>query len=161
MADEIIILAGASAQQKKSGRSKEYWRRHSAAKNARAVVLLGTSTTVAGYRLRKSILFSMVKRLGEDICYRCGKTIDHIDDLTIDHKADWREADDPKVTFFDLENIAFSHFLCNTQTQADKKKIYPDVATKSRVNNAKNVGKRVAANKARRGRLRAAGLPYT
>lgn len=63
-------------------------------------------------RLRKSILFHLLKQLGQNICYRCECAIDNIDELTIDHKIGW--LDNPDL-FWDLENIAFSHSLCNSK----------------------------------------------
>jgi hypothetical protein len=34
--------------------------------------------------------------------------------LSIDHKNPWQAAADPKASFFDLDNIAFSHLRCNS-----------------------------------------------
>ena len=45
----------------------------------------------ANGRLKKSILFSLVKRCNEDICYRCGKKIKTERELSIEHKKPWLE----------------------------------------------------------------------
>ena len=67
----------------------------------------------ASHRLRKKILFMFVKETGRDFCFQCGSQIEHINLLSIEHKAPWMSAEDPKDTFFDLDNIAFSHLSCN------------------------------------------------
>jgi len=67
----------------------------------------------AAARLRKLILFSLVKRLNIDDCYRCSKPIDSAGELSIEHKDAWM--DNSAELFWDLENIAFSHLICNVQ----------------------------------------------
>ena len=81
--------------------------------NRRKNELLGMSHGSAVHRLRKAIMFRMLKRLGEDACFHCGKKIENIDDLSIEHIKPWQSAKDPLVAFFDLDNIAFSHLKCN------------------------------------------------
>jgi hypothetical protein len=78
--------------------------------------LLGMPFGTASHRLRKEIMFSMVKELGRDRCFRCGEKIEHIDDLSIEHKSPWQSAPDPKASFFSLDNISFSHLTCNSGT---------------------------------------------
>ncbi len=34
-------------------------------------------------------------------------------EFSIEHKIPWQSAEDPKESFFDLDNIAFSHLKCN------------------------------------------------
>lgn len=80
--------------------------------------LLGIPRTTATHRLRKLILFDFAQRLGLDQCFRCGQRIEGIDDLSIEHKEPWRSADKPTQAFFDLENIAFSHWGCNASVNA-------------------------------------------
>ena len=81
--------------------------------NRRKNELLGMSHGTAVHRLRKSIMFQMAKRLGDDICFRCGEKIEDLNDLSVDHKRSWQSAKDPREAFFDLKNIAFSHLHCN------------------------------------------------
>jgi hypothetical protein len=73
---------------------------------------LGMPYGTANGRLKKMIIFRMAQRLGEDVCFRCGKRIDEIDALSIEHKNPWlnRSVD----LFWDLDNIAFSHVICNS-----------------------------------------------
>ena len=72
---------------------------------------LGMPYGTANNQLRKMILFDLVKRCGLDTCYRCGKKIENIDDLSIEHKKAWLGVD--VKLFWDLNNIAFSHLNCN------------------------------------------------
>ena len=73
---------------------------------------LGMPIGTAVGRLRKMIMFNLVKQLGKDLCYRCGEQIKYIENFSIDHKKFWLGID--KKLFWDLENIAFSHIECNT-----------------------------------------------
>ncbi len=81
--------------------------------NESGSALLGLNVSTATARLRKLIMWSLVQETGQDACFRCGEQIENIDDLSIEHKEPWRKADDPKASFFDLDNIAFSHLSCN------------------------------------------------
>lgn len=74
-------------------------------------VVSGIPVGTAANRLRKQVMFSLLQRLGENTCYRCGQSIDHVEDLSMDHKNPWIDDHD---AFWDLNNIAFSHFLCNS-----------------------------------------------
>lgn len=76
-------------------------------------ILLGQSIDTAWYRLRKKILFDFVQKSNKDICYRCGEKITDIDDFSIEHKIQWAKSENPRENFFDLENIAYSHEICN------------------------------------------------
>lgn len=75
---------------------------------------LGMGIGKAQHRLRKQIMFSMMQRLGDDKCYRCGENICDVDSLSIEHKQAWLSSDNPKKLFWDLGNVAFSHLFCNT-----------------------------------------------
>lgn len=72
---------------------------------------LGMNHSTARNRLVKSIMFDMMKRLGEDKCFKCGDAIQDIDHMSIEHKVPWLH-NDPEL-FWDLGNIAFSHLACN------------------------------------------------
>jgi|SRR6478736_5691467 len=74
---------------------------------------LGMPSGTAANRLRKSILFSLLKKLGENFCYQCGAEIENENELSIEHKTAWLNSENPKELFFDLDNIAFSHLSCN------------------------------------------------
>ena len=72
---------------------------------------LGMSHGAACSKLRKQLLFKYVSLAGENFCYQCGEEIINIDEFTIEHKQPWlHESAD---LFWDMENIAFSHSICN------------------------------------------------
>ena len=74
---------------------------------------LGMPQGTAANRLRKMIMFSMMIALELDNCWQCGEKIEHVSDLSIEHKIPWLHSDDPIGLYFDLDNIAFSHLKCN------------------------------------------------
>ena len=75
--------------------------------------LLGMSFGSARNKLEKSIVFHLARKCGMDTCYRCGEKIDNIDDFSVEHKESWKASNNPVVSFFDINNIAFSHLKCN------------------------------------------------
>ena len=77
----------------------------------RVVEQLGMPPGTAANRLRKNILFHLLCRLEENVCFRCKEKIQTVDDLSIEHKEPWegRSAE----LFWNLNNIAFSHLTCN------------------------------------------------
>ncbi len=72
---------------------------------------LGMPFGTAMNRLRKLILFDLLKQNNKNICYRCGKEIAIADELSIEHKKPWLNVN--TELFWDLSNIAFSHLNCN------------------------------------------------
>lgn len=76
-------------------------------------IQLGMPIGTASGRLRKSILFSLLKELNKNYCFQCGSEITNEEDLSIEHKIPYLDSDNPKDLFFDLNNIAFSHLDCN------------------------------------------------
>lgn len=74
---------------------------------------LGENVSTAQHRLRKIILFDLIKKLNLDTCFRCGKKIEKIEELSIEHKVPWLNSVNPKELFYDLDNIAYSHCSCN------------------------------------------------
>lgn len=68
--------------------------------------------STAKSRLVKDTLFRLVVQAGY-VCHRCGGDLVR-DDFSIEHKVSWQNSDDPAGLFFDQENIAFSHWLCNS-----------------------------------------------
>ncbi len=63
--------------------------------------------------LMKDLVFDYAQQLGLTNCLRCGKPLTR-GDFTLDHKTPWRGMDNAKELFFDIENIRFSHFSCNS-----------------------------------------------
>jgi len=89
--------------------------------NSKRKQLLGRSFTYARNELHRTLLFHFIKELKKDICYRCGEKINTIEDFTIDHKENWIGGDDPKKLFYSIDNIAFSHSLCNKRAPKTKR----------------------------------------
>lgn len=77
----------------------------------RIVQQLGMPHGTAANKLRKNILFSFLVRLQENTCFKCGKLILSVGELSIEHKQPWEGRD--SNLFWDLNNIAFSHLKCN------------------------------------------------
>ncbi len=84
---------------------------------------LGINPGTASNRLRKAVLFQFVQLAREDTCYQCGKTIESIDEFSIEHMEPWLDSDNPKEKFFNLDNIAFSHLRCNIAAKRSPNKI--------------------------------------
>lgn len=96
--------------------------------NKRAVEILGMSHGAACSRLRKMVLFRQLRKYGDNVCVRCEKIIESIDELSIEHVKPWegRSAE----LFWDLDNVAFSHIRCN---QADRLTRSKEVGEKQRL----------------------------
>lgn len=67
----------------------------------------------AANRLRKALMYKLASQLGLCKCFRCGEPIEDPDGLSVEHKESWLDSQNPVGLFFDLENVAFSHFRCN------------------------------------------------
>jgi hypothetical protein len=72
---------------------------------------LGMKPGKAYALLRKNLLFHMAVKCSMDVCFKCKEKIKTVEDLSIEHKIPW-ENRNPKL-FWDLENICFSHKICN------------------------------------------------
>ena len=81
--------------------------------NRKKMEMLGTNYGTAFHRLRKMIMFDFAKKLNLDTCYQCGHKIDDINEFSIEHKTPWLNSELPLETFYDINNIAFSHLSCN------------------------------------------------
>ena len=83
---------------------------------------LGMSFSTAQIKLIKMKLLETLIKHEENICYRCDKSINFIRDLSIDHKKDWYK--NKTEMFWDLDNVAFSHRLCNSRAGGLKNQHY-------------------------------------
>ncbi len=72
---------------------------------------LGMDGGTASNRLLKDILFKLITDAGH-VCYHCGFPMSR-STFSIEHKEPWLDSSDPVKLFFDLENIGFSHKVCN------------------------------------------------
>jgi hypothetical protein len=72
---------------------------------------LGMNPSTASHRLVKDLLFKFVSDAGH-VCHQCQKPMSR-DDFSIEHKEPWLDSEDPAGLFFGLNNISFSHKVCN------------------------------------------------
>jgi DNA-binding Lrp family transcriptional regulator len=86
--------------------------------NIRKSKQLGINYSTACNRLRKLVLFSILKKYDLNICYRCNNEILSAKDLTFDHKVDW--LNNSTDLFWDIDNVAFSHRKCNIPANSMK-----------------------------------------
>jgi hypothetical protein len=84
--------------------------------------ILGMTYGKAQHRLRKSIMFMLAQRCSMDICHQCGKRIDTESEISIEHIVAWEKSNDPLKSFSDLDNIAFSHLVCNIKAASKPNK---------------------------------------
>ena len=101
---------------------------------------LGMSYGAASNRLKRAIVFSMIEKEGIK-CYRCGGDM-ALDNYSIEHKVDWLNNEDPVGTFFDMDNITYSHQSCNSAaahcphkkyfTDEDRASAYAELSKKYR-----------------------------
>jgi hypothetical protein len=87
--------------------------------NTKKSECLGVPFGTACNRLRKKVLFHLLKKLNENVCFKCSEAIEFIDDLSIEHKHPWEGRD--ASLFWDIENIAFSHLHCNRPHKTNRK----------------------------------------
>ena len=77
---------------------------------------LGMNYSTASNRLVRDILFNFIVVCGQNKCFRCGEPMER-HNFSIEHKVPWLHSEKPKETFFDLNNISFSHLSCNAELQ--------------------------------------------
>jgi len=65
----------------------------------------------ASNRLKQRLFFGLLVKLGDNVCFKCGKLIEKASELSIEHKKDWLDVD-PQL-FWAEDNIAYSHRKCN------------------------------------------------
>jgi hypothetical protein len=93
--------------------------------NDKKAIQLGMPIGTASNRLRKSIIFMLLKKLNLNFCFQCGGEIESEKELSIEHKIPWLDSENPIEKFFDLENIAFSHLDCNIGAARKTKCAHP------------------------------------
>lgn len=85
---------------------------------------LGMPIGTATNRLKKQILFNLIKKANENFCFQCGAEIENVNELSIEHKIPWLDSEKPLDLFFNLDNIAFSHLSCNAGAARVVNQIY-------------------------------------
>lgn len=129
--------------------------------NQKKSEMLGMSHGCAAAQLRKSIMFLLVQRVGMDVCFQCKEKITDVAQFSIEHKFPWQQSPTPKEMFFDLENIAFSHYICNVRAGTKPNKKYSSVLEGRRIRAKKGQAYRNKKRDLWRISQRAKGLPYT
>lgn len=104
---------------------------------------LGMNPSTAANALRKEVMFSLVKQLGQDVCFQCGNKIETVKEFSIEHTTPWLHTDDPKGSFFDLDNIAFSHLKCNQRAGRKPHQKYATATDQKQAANKRVTAKRV------------------
>lgn len=98
---------------------------------------LGMPYGTASGRLVKDILFKFICETGKNVCYQCGKEMSR-DTFSIEHKIPWIDHPNPIETFFDLDNISFSHLSCNVKAARNVRKLPEGEANKRKLQRYKD-----------------------
>lgn len=99
------------------------------ANNEKKAEQLGMPAGTASNRLRKKIIFQLLKESGKNFCFQCGAEIESEKELSIEHKKPWLDSGNPVDLFFDLDNIGFSHLSCNSGAARQTKERGHNIAT--------------------------------
>lgn len=90
---------------------------------------LGMPFGTASNRLRKLVMFDLLKQLNKNFCYKCRKEIMSEKDLSIEHIINYLDSENTVGLFFDITNISFSHLKCNVGSARQTKSItHPSLA---------------------------------
>lgn len=92
---------------------------------------LGRCFSSAYRQLTRDIMFDLIVRANQNICFRCGHQMDR-DNYSIEHKDPWLNSDSPVEKFFDLSNISFSHIACNAGEMHKRLRLTPEQKEESR-----------------------------
>ena len=104
---------------------------------------LGMNPSTASHRLVKDLLWFFICQTKDGVkCHRCGQMMDR-DTFSIEHKIPWLDSDDPVGHYFDLDNITFSHRVCNFGA-ARKNKKYENIQAKEKAKQERRVVRRRA-----------------
>ncbi len=79
----------------------------------------------------RDILWNFITKTNSDYCCRCGEKMER-SNFSVEHLIPWLDSDDPVKLFFDMENISFSHYVCNNRAARRPTKVHAN----------KNAGKR-------------------
>lgn len=80
--------------------------------------ILGMNYQTARSQLERKILWYMAKQLNKHNCFQCGFEIKDSDDMSIEHMKPWGGNEGKGIKpdaslFWNMDNIAFSHKICN------------------------------------------------
>jgi hypothetical protein len=108
-------------------------------------LLLGMNFGTVRFRLDRDLLFKLAMALGYK-CFHCGKELTR-ETFSIEHKKPWALQSNPKESFFDLDNIDFSHAACNHGEMIGRRRLYPDAAARKRAQSKRNWDRMSAQDK--------------
>jgi hypothetical protein len=98
-------------------------------KREKNTAVSGMPRGTANARLRKKVLFELLRSAGTNICHRCEQPISISEDLAIEHVEDWKDDDE---LFWKLTNIAFSHLDCSSgAARQEDKRMLVDVTVEN------------------------------
>jgi hypothetical protein len=88
--------------------------------NQRRAEILGMPFGTACNKLRRMVMFDLLRRHEENVCFKCGKLILKAEDLTLEHKETWQ--DGGSALFWDLNNIVFltGNATCRKELSAER-----------------------------------------
>lgn len=72
---------------------------------------LGMNPSTASQKLLKDLLFDFVIKAGHT-CNKCGGELTR-ETFSIEHIIPWLDSENPIELFFSLDNIGYSHLVCN------------------------------------------------
>lgn len=96
---------------------------------------LGMNPSTASGRLIKDLLWNFVETTGNNKCHICGKVMTR-DTFSVEHIVPWLDSDNPVDTFFDVDNVAYSHLKCNIGS-ARKASEMPNASVRSGINTSR------------------------
>lgn len=73
---------------------------------------LGMNPSTASGRLVKDVLWKLIVETRQNMCYACSGEMTR-ETFSVEHKTPWLDSEDPVGLYFDLENVSFSHKVCN------------------------------------------------
>ena len=88
-------------------------------KQQRKSLQLGMNYQTARMRLVRDLLWRELVNQGKDRCHICGDSMTR-ENFSVSHIDAWREAGDPLASFFDLDNVAYAHYDCNTSESIER-----------------------------------------
>lgn len=81
---------------------------------------LGMNPSTASGRLVKDLLWNFIEKTGQNHCCKCGEMMSR-DTFSIEHIVPWLDSEDPTGLYFNLENISYSHLICNVADRRAEK----------------------------------------
>jgi len=107
---------------------------------------LGMSSGKASNILLKDILWDFIVKTNQNYCCKCNLQMHRLT-FSIEHIQPWLDSENPTDLFFNLNNISFSHLICNiksarrTNKILDRDKYKEQTKIRNTLNKKKNYSK--------------------